>query len=275
MTAETKKDEKKYLFMEKIPLLNSNWKYIRSISVLTIVVLIWELIASLSIYPSYILPKFSSVIISIYRELLYGDLIVNSFYSVIRVLGGFFVGLLLAVPLGLFMGWSKIFESLVDPVIEVLRPIPPLAWIPLAVIWLGLGLTSTIFITFLGAFFPILLNTVYGVKAVDKKTVEFSQTLGASNIEVLYKVVIPSSLPSIFTGMRIAMGIAWMTVVAAEMIAAKYGLGYMIWYARNTFDTPLIMGGMITIGLLSIGMVKFLSVLENRMFSWRTGIIRG
>ncbi len=251
------------------------WERTRPFIIISSVLVLWEFFAGLEIYPPYILPKFSSVVVSLYNELVNGELIANAAWSTARVLGGFFLGVLFAVPLGLAMGWSRTFESMVNPVMEALRPIPPLAWVPLAVIWLGLGMSSTIFITFIGAFFPILLSTIYGVKSAEKTTIEFAQTLGANDREVLYKVIIPYSLPSIFTGMRIAMGIAWMTVVAAEMIAAKFGLGYMIWYARHQFDTALIMGGMIVFGVLSMGMTRIMLNIENRLFAWRKGIVKG
>lgn len=261
------------------------WKKLQPFSVIVAVLLLWEIIASMGLFPSYILPKFSTVLQSLYGAMTSestetgfpfgGQLLVHTGWSVYRVLLGWGLGIVLAVPLGLMMGWSRTAESILNPVTEALRPIPPLAWIPLAVIWLGLGLTSTVFIVFLGAFFPILLNTIHGVKAVDKSAIEFAQTLGASMRQILYKVVLPSSLPFIFTGMRIGMGIAWMTVVAAEMIAAKFGLGYMIWFARQQFDTALIMGGMITIGVISIVMVSAMMKLENRLFAWRKGMTVG
>lgn len=261
------------------------WRAFRPYIVILAFILLWEIIGSLSIFPPYILPKFSSVVLALFNALYVvnpqtgfpfsGDLIPHALWSIYRVLVGWGLGIVLAVPLGLAMGWSKNFEAILNPIVEATRPIPPLAWIPLAVIWLGLGFASTIFIVFLGAFFPILLNTIYGVKSVDKSTVEFAQTLGASEREILYKVVLPSALPFIFTGMRISMGIAWMTVVAAEMIAAKFGLGYMIWFARHQFDTALIIGGMIAIGVISISMITLIIKIEDKLFEWRKGLVKG
>ncbi|WP_457555528.1 ABC transporter permease [Candidatus Pyrohabitans sp.] len=261
------------------------WRLLRPYAVILAFIILWELVASMGIFPPYILPKFSTVMKSLFSSLYVenpqtgfpfsGDLIPHTLWSIWRVLVGWGLGILLAVPLGVIMGWSKNMEAVLNPLIEAVRPIPPLAWIPLAVIWFGLGFTSTVFIVFLGAFFPILLNTIHGVKSVDKTAIEFAQTLGASQRQILYKVVLPSALPSIFTGMRIGMGIAWMTVVAAEMIAAKYGLGYMIWFARHQFDTALIIGGMITIGVVSISMVTLMMKLEDRLFKWRKGMVVG
>ena len=156
-----------------------------------------------------------------------------------------------------------------------MRPVPPLAWIPLSVIWFGIGLKSVIFITFLGTFFPIVVNTVHGVKSVDRKVLEYSRALGASTWQIVWKVVVPSTLPFTFVGMRIGIGFGWMCVVAAEMISAKFGLGYMIWRARYVLETETVIGGMIAIGVMSLLMSKGMLMLEGRLFRWRREIVKG
>jgi len=192
-----------------------------------------------------------------------------------RVFAGFFLGLIIAVPLGIAIGWFRVVEQLMNPVVEVLRPVPPLAWIPLAVIWLGVGVKSVLFITTLGAFFPIIVAVISGVHSVDRKVIEYSRTLGASTGQILRKVVIPATLPALFVGMRIAIGFTWMVVVAAEMISVKYGLGWMIWKARFAFETETVIGGMIMIGVLSVVMTKGMARLEKVLFKWREGMVRG
>jgi len=236
---------------------------------------VWEVVARAQIFPSYILPSFSAVLVTLWERLLTGELPAATFWSIVRVLGGFFIALGLAIPLGLVIGWSDRISKLFNPVFETLRPIPPMAWIPLSVIWLGIGMKSVLFICFLGAFFPILVNTIHGVRSVDRKIIEYSRSLGASTTEILFKVVIPSALPVSFVGMRIGLGVSWMTVVAAEMISVKYGLGYMIWKARYSFETDGVIAGMVAIGLLSIFMTNGMVRLEDRLFHWRKSIVKG
>jgi ABC-type nitrate/sulfonate/bicarbonate transport system permease component len=248
---------------------------IRKWLVIVILVLVWETVARMHIFPPIILPAFSDVIKALYDQTVSGGLLLATWWSCFRVVVGFSVGLGLGFPLGLFIGWSRVFDELFNPIIELLRPIPPLAWIPLSVIWLGIGLKSVIFITTLGSFFPILVATANGVRSVDRKVIEFSRSLGATTPQILTKVVIPLTLPPAFVGMRIAIGFSWMCVVAAEMISVDYGLGWMIWKARYSFETDVVIAGMIVIGALSIVMTKGMARLEKTLFRWRENVVRG
>lgn len=191
--------------------------------------------------------------------------------SMLRVFAGFGVALAIAVPLGVLMGWSRWFEAVVEPLVEVIRPVPPLAWLPLALVWFGLGLGSAAFIIALGAFFPVLLNTVLGVKGVDGRLVEAARTLGAREGTILRKVLVPGSIPSIIAGVRIGMGIAWMTLVAAELIGVKngYGLGYMIMTARDLARFDLLVAGILAIGVIGFLVDWSIRVLEKRLLRWR------
>lgn len=239
------------------------------------IVIAWEILARSGLIEELVLPKFSTVIVTMVDGIRSGTLIYSAGWSILRVLMGFFIGAFLAVPIGLLIGWSKTISDLFNPVIEVLRPVPPLAWIPLAVIWVGVGMSSVIFITVLGSFFPIVVSVIAGVRAVDRKVIEYSRTLGASTSQILRHVVIPLMLPPAFVGMRIAVGFTWMCVVAAEMISVKWGLGWMIWQARYKFDTPSVIVGMITIGVLSVLMTKGMLMAEKRLFKWREGVVKG
>ena len=247
----------------------------RSWVVIGTIVVIWQIVAMTGIFLPIMLPKFTDVLGALYTGVLSGDLLQAILWSCMRVFAGFFLGLVIGVPLGLLIGWFRIADQLINPVIEVLRPVPPLAWIPLAVIWLGVGVKSVLFITTLGAFFPIIVATISGVHGVDRKVIEYSRTLGATTGQILYKVVIPAMLPSLFVGMRIAVGFTWMVVVAAEMISVKYGLGWMIWKARFSFETETVIAGMIAIGALSVIMTKGMARLEKALFRWREGTVRG
>ena len=172
------------------------------------------------------------------------------------------------------MGWISEISFIVDPIVEIIRPIPPIAWIGLALLWFGIGLNSAIFLVFIGAFFPILLNTIAGVRNVEKRLIEVAYTFGASDWNVLRKVVLPAASPTIYTGLRVGMGIGWMCVVAAEMIAVRYGLGNLILEASNFLQTDRVMVGMITIGLLGLAINYIFQIVGDRIFKWQQGIGR-
>ena len=199
-----------------------------------------------------------------------GTLVENTLVSIKRVLSGFIIAGILGIPLGIFMGYFSTVMDLFDTVIELLRPIPPLAWVPLALAWFGIGETSMLFIIFIGAFFPILINTIAGVKGVPKILIETAQTLGAREKDILLKVIIPASSPSILTGLRIGVGIAWMCVVAAEMLpGSSAGLGYLIMYAYSLSRMDVVIASMIIIGIIGLILDRGLRYIEDKYFGWR------
>ena len=207
-------------------------------------------------------------------ELAKTELFLDAGWSLLRVLLGFGIASLIAIPLGVIMGWSRTASDVIDPVVEILRPIPPIAWIGVALLWFGLGLYSAIFLVFIGVFFPVLLNTISGVRNVDKKLIEVAYTFGASDLEVLRKVVIPAALPTIYTGMRVGMGIGWMCVVAAEMINPQNGLGNLILTSYNFSRTDRVLVGMIMIGILGLTINTIFQIVGDRIFAWQKGISR-
>jgi len=192
-----------------------------------------------------------------------------------RVVEGSVIAFALAIPLGILMGWFSYVEHFAESVIEVIRPIPPLAWIPLSYIIFSSYQdpihAAQIFIVFLGAFFPALISTVSGAKGVDNKLVDVARTLGARDVDVLRKIVIPSSIPAIVTGVRIGLGVGWMCIVAAEMIGGSgTGLGYFImimYYVGGR--TPEIIAGMLMIGLIGYVMNRSILIAERRALRWR------
>lgn len=200
-------------------------------------------------------------------------LLYQSGSSLIRVGAGFALAALIGVPLGFAMGYFKTFDSNMDPLISTLRPIPPIAWIPLAILWFGLGMKPTIFIIFIGTLFPIILNTQQGVRSASKRLTEFALVLGATRSQILRKVIVFEAFPSVITGMRIGFGIGWMSVVAAEMIAAKSGLGYLVMTARWVFATDMVLAGMLVIGLIGFGGDLLLRTIEARFMRWRAGMV--
>lgn len=199
--------------------------------------------------------------------------------SVVRVYLAFVAAVALAVPLGLLMGWSQPFADLTFPSFEMIRPIPPIAWLPATILVIptltvALGIAtvelklSVLYITFLGAFFPILLNTIDGMKSVDVEFSRAAESLGAQRKHVFRHIYLPASLPSIHTGMVVGMGLAWVNLVAAEMIAGG-GLGYITWSSYTAGDYPRIIVGMISIGVLGYGSSALLRTLGERLLVWQ------
>ena len=187
-----------------------------------------------------------------------------------RVFVGFAIAQLIGIPLGLFMGWRKRFYYLTFPVFEVLRPIPPLAWVPLSIVFWPTAESSIEFVIFLGAFFTVLINTISGVKNIDERYVRAAQSLGASSALIFRRVILPGALPSIFTGMSVGMGITWSVLVAAEIIAGHSGLGYLTWeaYVAGTFATIIV--GMISIGVAGYLSSIFVRWIGTKAMPWRS-----
>jgi ABC-type nitrate/sulfonate/bicarbonate transport system permease component len=237
---------------------------------------LWEGLGAAGIIPENRLPPPTRVLGGLAELLSRGlppgsGLLGHCAASLRRVFGGVGIALALAIPLGLLMGRTARLRSLLHPFVELTRPIPPLAWVPLAILWFGIGDLSAVFIIFLGAFFPILLNTVAGVLAIEHGLVESAVILGASRRDLFLKVLAPGATPAIFTGVRIAIGVGWMTLVAAEFTGVKsgYGLGYMIMTARDIQRADQIVAGMLVIGLIGFAMDALIRVAERRLLRWR------
>jgi len=188
---------------------------------------------------------------------------------------GMIAALLIALPIGMIMGWFRLADEFLDPIIEVIRPIPPLAWIPFAIIWFGLTNAAAAFIIFMGAVFPVLINTYVGFRSLPKVYVESAKVLGAiKDFDLMRYIAFPYALPSIAGGIRIGMGIAWMCLVAAEMFGVSTsGLGYQIWYNYSLHKMNYVLLYMIVLGLLGLLIDRsFRYVVEDRMLRWRLGL---
>lgn len=179
-----------------------------------------------------------------------------------------FLWALVAVPLGIAMGWWKGFNEQVDALVEMLRPIPPLAWIPLSILWFGIGDMQNQFIIFLGIFFPILLNTVNGVRGVEPNLVRAARCLGSDEWTVLTRVVLRAALPQIVTGVRVGLGVGWMALVAAELVGASSGLGFLINDARTILRTDIVIVGMVTIGIVGLLLDLLIRRITARLLPW-------
>jgi len=188
--------------------------------------------------------------------------------SVRRIFTGFTIAATLAVALGVLVGRVRIAALSVLPPLEVLRPIPAVAWIPLAILLFASAEQSMVFITFIGAFFPIFLNTIHGVEGLDRRLVHASRTLGAGPFDVFWEVVLPGALPAIVTGLSIGMGTSWFSLVTAEMISGQYGVGYYTWEAYTLQNYPHIVLGMISIGVLGMGSSFAIKWVGRRCMPW-------
>ncbi|MBL7226185.1 MAG: ABC transporter permease [Desulfobacteraceae bacterium] len=191
------------------------------------------------------------------------------YYSLYRVLLGFLVASALAIPLGLMMGWNRIFSDFTMPGFEFLRPVPPVAWVPLSIIIFAQLEYSILFITFTGAFFIVTLNARLGAESIDPSLFRAAWCLGASPRQVFRQVVLPGALPAIFTGLALGMGISWETVVAAEMIAGQYGLGYLTWESYNLIRYPEVILSMVSIGILGYICSALIRAAANKYLAWR------
>jgi NitT/TauT family transport system permease protein len=198
-----------------------------------------------------------------------GKYFTNFVFTVSRVYLGFLLGAIIGVPLGVMMGWKKTFRWLTFPLFELLRPIPILAWIPLSVIMFTVTEYSVLWLIFLGAFFPIALNSYHGVNTIPAEQVRAALSLGTRGKDILFKVILPAASPAIYTGMVIAMGLTWVVVVASEMIAGGYGLGYMTWEAYILASYERIIVGMGSIGFAGWMCSVIIRKLADKAMPWR------
>ena len=190
-----------------------------------------------------------------------GELPRDAAYSICRVLAAWSLAAVIAVPLGFAMGRWRKMERVLDPVVELFRPISPLAWIPLAILWFGIDEGGKIFVIFIGTFFPILLNTIAGAKTIDPVLIRAGRVLGCADEASLFrKVVLPASLPDVIVGLRISFGTGWAAIIAAELVAARSGLGYLISNGMEVLRSDFVLVGMVTIGVVG--------VLFDAVFRW-------
>jgi NitT/TauT family transport system permease protein len=204
----------------------------------------------------------------VYDDAFSGTIVTHILKSMERVYGGFFAAAALGIPLGLMIGRIKVIRQLLDPTISLLRPIPVTAWLPLSMIFFGLGPKAAIFLVFLGAFYPILLNTIFGVRSVDPRLFEAAAMLGCSGGAMFRQIVLPASMPAIFNGLRLGHGFAWILIVVGEMTGVPTGLGSVIMDGRTLSRTDLAIVGMIVIGVLGFLTDRLIVQLNNRMLRW-------
>ncbi len=262
---------------------------IRSIAIPIGLLVAWEMLSRTQVFNPQALPAptqvflrwiayarplepFDSSKISYIAWFFSGELPHDLVATFLRVFVGFLIGASLALPLGLLMGNFEKIHHLFNPLIQILRPIPPIAYVPLSILWFGLGNPPAYFLISLGAFFPVLMNTISGVRNVDAIYIRAARNLGANKATLFVRVIVPAALPHILTGLRVGIGVAFICVIVAEMIAVNNGLGYRIIEAREYFWSDKIIAGMITIGLLGLTIDTVMSRINNYLLRWRQGI---
>jgi len=229
--------------------------------------------AAVAVGRSPIIPTPWQVALGIGELASQGLLIDHVAASLGRVAGGYGVAAVLGIPLGIAMGWFPALFAALNPVIQLLRPISPIAWIPLAILWFGIGDLSPIFLIFLASFFPIVVNATAGVHTIERHYIRAAANFGVRGLRLLRLVILPAALPHIIVGMRISLGVAWLVVVAAEMIALTSGLGFLIMDSRNAGNRyDLVVAGMVLIGVTGLLLDGLMRRLEQlREVRWRYG----
>ena len=198
-----------------------------------------------------------------------GTWVSNVLYSTRRVLQGFLIAAAIGIPLGLFIGWNKLVANLVDPSIQLFRPVPITAWLPFSIAVFGIYDASALFLIGLGAFYPIVVNTTHGVRDTNLLLLRAARMLGAGQATILRKVVLPSAMPSIFTGLRLGIGVAWTAVIVAEMIAVKSGLGYVLWDAYYVSRMDICVATMFSVGILGFLSDRVIHGASRLVLRWR------
>jgi ABC-type nitrate/sulfonate/bicarbonate transport system permease component len=231
-------------------------------------ILLWNGLSAAGYINQLILPSPAAVFRALVHAVTSGELLVDIAASLKRVGVGFGISLITAIPVGILIGISPRARFLVDPVLKFLRPIPPIAWIPLAILWFGIGNGPSYFLTMIASFFPILTNTITGVENVSHQHLSVAHCFQANRASILWDIIVPSSLPMLISGIRTGFGFAWMAVVAAEMIATRSGLGYLIYTSQDLLRTDRVLVGMLAIGMIGLIVDSLLVSLKNRFVHW-------
>ncbi|MEH7548552.1 ABC transporter permease [Neobacillus vireti] len=238
--------------------------------VILLLLILWETAPRMGLVDPTFFPPFSKVAESWWGLVISGDLYAHFQASILRSLFGFGLAILVAIPLGLIIGWYPLASELLNPVLEVFRNTAALALLPVFILLLGIGETSKVSIVFFACTFPILLNTINAVRNVDLLLIKAAKSMALPSYRLFYKIILPASIPTIFTGIRMAGSSSILVLIAAEMVGAKEGLGYLINYSQQNFQIPQMYAGIITISLLGVAINYLLISLERKFSSWKT-----
>lgn len=252
--------------------LNKIIKIIKNVVIALIVpiliIILWQFLSDNGTIKSAILPSPHVIYNAFLNVVESGELFKNLYISISRVLKGYAIGAFLGIVLGIIIGLFRGAEKSLDLLIGFLRPIPIVAWVPVLILWMGIDEGSKVTLIAIGSFWPILINTIHGIKSADKKLLEVSTILEKNKLETLLKIVFPSALPSIFTGLRIGIGSAWMSVITAEIIAATSGIGYQIAYARELSQPDVMLVGVFSIGIVGFLIDYLIKKLQVVIIKW-------
>ncbi|MFK3704918.1 ABC transporter permease [Klebsiella sp. NPDC088457] len=273
---KTQSVERKYSQL----LVRRTYRRIERTIVPILLIIGWEIFSRSGILPRALLPAPSQVIVA-WADWVFstdgntqtysGHWIFDVASSAYRVFSGFAIAAILGIGIGLAIGWSRTVENLFEPVLQILRPVPPVSWIPLAIIWFGIADKPAIFLVFMGSFFPVLLSTIHGVKNCDRNLLRAGAMTGGSSGQLLLYIVFPAALPSIFSGLRIAIGSAWMLTVTAEMVAVKSGVGYVLWDSYYFLRYDIVIASMVSIGLLGFLSDYVIKRFGSHLLRWQRG----
>jgi len=237
---------------------------------LILFLLAWQFATEIfRVFPAYALPSPLSTVKAFFTKIVSTSpdgsiLIVHIFASLQVVILGFMLGAVIGIPMGILMAWYKPVDMLIKPIFDFLRPIPPIGWVPIFVLLIGIGLQSKIMVVFISAVIPCTINSYSGIKQTSHVHINVAKTFGATYGQILRTVAIPTAMPMIFTGMRVSLGVAWMTLVAAELVAASKGLGYMLQIARTIGRSDIIIMGMLVISAVGAILIAILDFLERK-----------
>ena len=247
--------------------MTKNWH--KMISPL-VILLICEVIGRAGLIDPFFLPAPSAMLKSLWQMVITGEVFPHIGISVLRAVSGYVIAAVLGLFIGLLVAWSRIFEAIIDPLIELVRPISTFALVPVMFVWFGIGNGSKTAIIVKSCFFPIVLNTIAGIKGVDGRMVQAARSLGAKGRQLWTMVLIPSALPTIITGMRISTAMSMLSIVGVEMLAADSGIGFLVIDAQRTFATDRMFAGIIVISLMGFGLDRIARYVQTRILSWHT-----
>jgi sulfonate transport system permease protein len=248
-----------------------NHEYLGILSLLTLL-FVWELASRTGMIKLTILPSPFTILTTFGNMVVNGELFRHLGISIFRVMQGFAAGASLGLVFGILIGLFKSVEQAFSIIFGFLRPIPMIAWMPVLILWMGIDEGSKVTVIAIGSFWPVLLNVIHGIRNVDRKYLEVARILEKNKLQTLTHVVFPSALPSIFTGLRIGIGIAWMCVVSAELIAASSGIGYLIMYSRELLQSDVMFVGVFSIGITGLLIDKILKSVERKFLKWNVNI---
>ncbi|SKD01157.1 ABC transporter permease [Paraburkholderia hospita] len=239
-----------------------------SIAIVAFIAL-WEVLPRAGWVDATFLPPFSTVLRALFDMVVSGELGVHLLASAARAATGFAIAVAVGVPLGLFIGWYRTLADVLNPLLELFRNTAPLALLPVFVLVLGMGETSKVSMVIYSCIWPVLLNTVTGVRNVDPLLIRSARSMGLKPVQLFLKVVLPASVPAVFTGIRVAGAYSILVLIAAEMVGAKAGLGYLVNYSQFTFEIPKMYAGIVTLAVLGLAFNQAVVVAERRLTAWR------